>query len=121
MVPPAPGDPETLLDVLAEFADAGWTDSFSVEPPDRVRCGPCRIAVDPTQLEVHALRRLEGASDPADMLAVAAVTCVGCDAHGVLVLGYGPEASQEDAAVLFALEDRRAARDVVVPPRVTRA
>jgi hypothetical protein len=121
MVPPAPGDPETLLDVLAEFADAGWTHSFSVEPPDRVRCGPCRIVVEPAQLEVHALRRLEGASDPADMLAVAAVTCAGCDAHGVLVLGYGPDSSPEDAAVLSALDDQRATRDVVVPPRVTGA
>jgi hypothetical protein len=39
----------------------------------------------------------------------------------VLVLGYGPDSSPEDAAVLSALDDQRATRDVVVPPRVTGA
>ena len=46
---------------------------------------------------------MEGASDPADMLAVAAVICPVCNTSGTLVLGYGPEADADDADVLASL------------------
>jgi hypothetical protein len=52
---------------------------------------------------VHELRRLEGASDPADMLAVAAIACPACGTRGTLVLTYGPEATAGDDAVLSHL------------------
>jgi hypothetical protein len=50
------------------------------------------------------MHRLEGASDPADMLAAVAATCPTCGTRGVLVANYGPEAMIEDADVLRALE-----------------
>ena len=50
------------------------------------------------------LRRLEGASDPDDMLVLAAVVCPQCSTRGFLVLNYGPSASAEDAAILGQLE-----------------
>ena len=56
---------------------------------------------------MHSLRRLEGASDPAEMMAVVAITCPRCEARGVLVLGYGPAAAVEDSDVLRALDDQR--------------
>jgi len=57
------------------------------------------------ELAVESFCRLEGASDPGDMAAVAAITCPHCDAKDVLVLRYGPEASPEDADVLLGLPD----------------
>lgn len=58
---------------------------------------------------MHSMRRLEGASDPDDMMAVAAVTCPVCRIDGVLVLSYGPAASAEHADVLLGLRDERGA------------
>jgi len=58
---------------------------------------------------VDALRRLEGASDPDDMIVVAAVSCPKCGAKGTLVLKYGPEATPEESEVLRSLEDGRSA------------
>lgn len=50
------------------------------------------------------LGRAEGVSDPDDMLAVVAVTCPNCGTPGTVVLGYGPESSEDDAEVLLALQ-----------------
>jgi hypothetical protein len=49
------------------------------------------------------LRRIEGASDPADMIAIAAVKCPNCGTKGTAVLGFGPEADEDDAEVLRRL------------------
>jgi hypothetical protein len=50
------------------------------------------------------MRRLEGASDPADMLAVFALTCPRCGTAGTLTLNYGPETTPGEVTVLQALE-----------------
>ena len=55
---------------------------------------------------VERLSRTEGASDPADMVVVAAVRCPRCDARGTLALKYGPGASPEEAEILAHLDDR---------------
>ena len=47
--------------------------------------------------------RLEGASDPADMMMVVPTTCPECGARGSLILHYGPAASAEEADVMAAL------------------
>jgi hypothetical protein len=52
----------------------------------------------------HRLYRLEGASDPDDMVAVAALRCPSCKTRGTLVLSYGPETSAVDADVLCCLD-----------------
>jgi hypothetical protein len=61
---------------------------------------------------MHSLRRLEGASDPDDMLAVVALECGVCGVSGTMVLGYGPAASDIDGDVLRALQDRREEGDL---------
>ena len=53
------------------------------------------------------LCRLEGVSDPDDMLAAAALRCPNCGALGTVLLNYGPEAPIDDAEVLLALADER--------------
>jgi hypothetical protein len=52
---------------------------------------------------VTDIRRTEGASDPDDMLAVVALTCPRCQTRAAAVLGYGPEAAEDDADVLRTL------------------
>jgi hypothetical protein len=107
--PPAdPGDRTTLTAVLADLAAAGWTGNVSVTSDGRVRCPACRAESDPAEVAVDSLRRMEGASDPDDMLAVMAVTCPACQEKGAAVLHYGPTASLEEAEVLRAIDGQRA-------------
>ncbi|MCU1459696.1 MAG: hypothetical protein JWL73_3788 [Actinomycetia bacterium] len=97
----------TILDVLGELEAKGYRGQFVPRADATVECVTCgnRCTADGTVF--RELRRLEGASDPADMVAVAGLQCSFCGTLGTAVLSYGPEASAEDAAVLAALEDCR--------------
>jgi uncharacterized membrane protein len=67
----------------------------------------CRACQAPDQLLLDGLRRLEGASDPADMAAVLAVTCSACNARGTAVVRFGPEATAGEATLLRSIDDLR--------------
>ncbi len=95
----------TLVEVLQAFARAGYAANLEVTGPATVRCAACDKEWEAHQGRLAALRRLEGASDPADMLAVAALECPRCRAHGTLVLNFGPEATEAHAATLHALHE----------------
>ncbi len=98
------GEAVTLLTLLEQMGDLGFTGQF--EPRDgRVRCLTCHQLSDAAAVPVCDLRRLEGASDPDDMLAVVALRCPHCAAKGTLTLSFGPEASTSDGDVLRALRD----------------
>ena len=100
--PGAPSGATTLTAVLSALAADGFTADLTVASGGRVRDVDRDVTVDPAVLELHELRRLEGASDPADMMAVAAVS--GPDGlRGALVLRFGPEATEDEAAVLQTL------------------
>jgi hypothetical protein len=102
---------ETLLDVLNRFRLEGFTGSFTplgadaVSEGARVRCASCRQGFEAEEASVTELRRLEGASDPDEMLAAIALACPRCSARGSLVVNFGPTATTEEAAVLVALRD----------------
>jgi hypothetical protein len=49
-------------------------------------------------------RRLEGSSDAADLLLVVMSRCPNCSRRGVLTLGYGPNATEDDVAALECLD-----------------
>jgi hypothetical protein len=100
-----PNDNTTLLAVLDTFGRDGWNENMSVTEDGQVRCPRCRNESDPGSVTLDAMRRLEGASDPADMVAVLALTCPNCTAKGVVVANYGPEASEGDAILLNAVGD----------------
>ncbi|MFZ1491007.1 MAG: hypothetical protein WAS51_13790 [Ilumatobacteraceae bacterium] len=102
-----PSDNTTLTDVIASYHDAGFTTDFFAEEPASIRCCACNSVLDAGLLPMHSMRRMEGASDPSDMLAVVATKCPVCSATGTLVLGFGPMASPADAAAMSALQDRR--------------
>ena len=105
--PGAPGDNTTLVEVLKEYEDAGWTTAFEVLEDGSVRCGTCQVVTPPSSLEIHSLRRLEGASDPDDMLAVLAVRCPSCGGRGVIVVNFGPEMTEGQVRLMHEAEDRR--------------
>ena len=100
-------DETTLTAVLAGYDSAGFDAQFSATEEGQVHCYSCGANAVPSSVELHSLRRLEGASDPADMLAVAAISCPSCAVKGVLVLSYGPDTTPGEADVLVGLEDRR--------------
>ena len=100
----APSDNATLTEVLAGLADAGWTESFAAVDGGALRCGRCRKEIEGADLTVDSTRRLEGASDPDDMLLVVAARCPACGAQGCAALAYGPEASAEDSDAVAALD-----------------
>lgn len=91
--------------MLARFTRDGWSSQFAVRSEGRVECESCHHVVRAADLPVLELRRLEGASDPDDMLAVVAVECPNCHLRGSLVLNYGPTATEEDAAALLELHE----------------
>jgi hypothetical protein len=103
-----PSDNTTLTDVLERYAEAGFKGQFeAVETSGAVRCLECGTVDSAAAYSMHSLRRLEGASDPADMMAVVAITCCNCGADGVLVLSYGPAGNAADADILSTLDDVR--------------
>lgn len=93
----------TLLEMLAQLEAKGYTAQFSVTQEGKVRCHGCQGELDAEDLTADIYTRVEGASDPDDMVAVIGISCPTCSVKGTLVVKYGPEASAEDAHVLSAL------------------
>jgi hypothetical protein len=102
-----PSDNTTLVAVLAACAAEGFDGDFYVTEDAMLRCGACRAEHAATETVLWGLRRLEGASDPADMAAVLSLECPSCGAKGTAVVRFGPEAGPADDQVLAAVEDRR--------------
>ncbi|MCU1359345.1 MAG: hypothetical protein JWN99_634 [Ilumatobacteraceae bacterium] len=100
-------DGTTLTEVLDGYAEGGFSAQFSVTDDARIECAACSTVSDPASVKMSSLRRLEGESDPDDMMAVVAVTCPACQTRGTLTLGYGPSSTSQDADVLVALRDHR--------------
>lgn len=107
MTPMGDGADRTILEVLGELEAMGFTGQFMPRGGARVECLACHHLSPADETVLRHLRRLEGASDPADMLAVVALSCPHCGALGTAVLGYGPEATAVDDEVLSNLEDAR--------------
>ena len=112
-------DPSSLTAIIEIFERDGFTGQFAVREAGVLACLSCREERPATEFDMSALRRAEGASDPADMAAVVGLTCPNCDNKGTVALKYGPEASPEESDVLLALEDHRAGDGVIVDPSVS--
>ena len=106
-----PGDETTMTNVLEGYAEGGFDSSFVVTDDSELECVECGTVSSPSDVSMSSLRRLEGASDPDDMVAVVAITCPACGARGTAVLGYGPMATVQDSEVLKGLKDDRADKD----------
>jgi hypothetical protein len=103
----------TLTELLAAYAEGGFAGSFSAVEGAALECHQCNETFPAVEADMSSLRRLEGASDPADMVAVVALSCPRCSAQGTAVLAFGPAASAEDSDALGALRDLR--RDDAAP------
>ena len=93
----------TLGEIMATLEAAGFSGQMAARPGGSILCFTCRVESPAAEFELEAQRRTEGASDPADMLAVVGLACPRCGARGTAVLSYGPEADADDAEVLVRL------------------
>jgi len=87
------------MDVLDAFEARGYLGQFRPDEGGLVECETCEQRFDASQLVVGGYERLEGASDPGDMMLVVAGTCPRCSTKGTAVLTYGPMAPRADAEV----------------------
>lgn len=98
---------ETLTEVVARYEAKGFKGQFAARAGGRILCTHCRHESDARDVSLQALHRLEGASDPSEEMAVAALECPVCDTKGTLVLTFGPSGTPEDGMVLARLPDDR--------------
>ena len=96
-------DPSSMFEILRDFRDDGFSGELFAEEGGDIRCGTCGVSSPAGSYDVAELRRMEGASDPADMAAVVAAPCPSCGTKGVLVVMFGPEAGPADQDVFVAL------------------
>jgi len=100
-----PPEATTMEEIVAGLEASGFTAQMAARPGGAVLCFACHQESPAGEVQLEALGRTEGASDPADMLAVAGLICPRCGARGTVVLGYGPEADPDDSEVLAILGD----------------
>jgi hypothetical protein len=101
---PSPSDPVSLIEILAGYGARGYEGQMAARDDGRVMCLTCHQESSASDMRLAGLNRTEGASDPDDMLAVAALECPRCGARGTVVLGYGPGAPVSDSDVLALLD-----------------
>jgi hypothetical protein len=111
----ADAGPEEPIDVtLTSVLDAYRADGYEVEyaVENDVLVDAAGREINPADVVVESMRRLEGASDPADNLVVAAITTRDGKERWTFILRFGPEASEAEAFLLQASDDRRGLADV---------
>jgi hypothetical protein len=99
----SPSDNTTLIGVLNTWNERGFGGQFVGVDGGRIECVDCGAVSHASDFVVEEWRRLEGASDPDDMVKAVAAHCPACGAGGNLVLGYGVNASDLDAEISTAL------------------
>ena len=92
-----------LASVQSVLADEGFDGQFIAAAEARVLCTGCRSLLAAAWLRADELTRLEGASDPDDMLVVIPLICPVCWQRGTLTMNFGPQVQIEDAAVFSAM------------------
>jgi hypothetical protein len=101
----APSDNTTLITELEGLRSQGYDGDFVTEAGPGLRCRACEHVIPAEDLHLDALRRLEGASDPADMVAILALRCPSCGAKGAAVVSFGPTATEDEDELLRRLPD----------------
>ncbi|MEQ8840806.1 MAG: hypothetical protein RIB98_07480 [Acidimicrobiales bacterium] len=97
---------DTLVGVLAAAANDGYRAELRIDRDATVVCSVCDARTPADELTVERYRRLEGASDAADMMLVARSHCPACGSAGMITMGYGPNAGEHDEEFLAALDLR---------------
>ena len=99
------GGSRSLAELIGTFESEGYRGQMAVREDGNILCLGCHQESHASEFQIDGLERMEGASDPDDMLAVMALVCPVCSTHGTLVVSYGPEAGPEDVEVLALLGD----------------
>lgn len=107
-----PSDNTTMTEVLNALRDIGFTASFTGQDDALLRCDHCGVTAAAASFDVNDTRRLEGASDPDDLVTLVAARCPSCGSGGTVVLGYGVNATSQDADIAAALFRADHAADV---------
>jgi|KBSMisStandDraft_5_1062788.scaffolds.fasta_scaffold640749_2 hypothetical protein len=97
-----------LGEVVERMAGYGYGESFTAELDGAsavLWCPSCAASHPAATYRRAWTVRLEGASDPADMLHVSALRCPACGTGGAFVSPFGVNAGEADAAVLLVLPD----------------
>ena len=92
-----------MTEVLNGMRELGFGTSFATQDGAQLRCEHCDVVSPAAAFVVEDTRRLEGASDPDDLVTVVAAFCPSCGTGGSLVLGYGVNATSGDAEVAASL------------------
>lgn len=108
-------DGTTLVEVIRRFEAEGYTAQMAAVDGGAIRCFACHRDSPADGVHLDHMRRTEGASDPADMVAVAALACPQCGAKGTVALKYGPGATPEEAEVLEMLDGAGAGTEEAPP------
>jgi hypothetical protein len=103
-VDPLPPTPATLIEVVAAAKARGIGAEFAVAGAN-INCGACGHESAPDAVSRDWVHRLEGTSDPDELLTVSALTCPACGAKGLLILPYGPAADESEADVARRLPE----------------
>ena len=98
----------TLAAVIQRYTDEGDIEQFEHDEQS-VLCDTCQTRSPASAVMVYRRNRLEGASNPDDMLIVFGIVCPSCEARGPLVLGFGPNAAAEDQDLIGELAAAAAA------------
>jgi hypothetical protein len=110
---PSPNDlsdahPEpSVVEILRDYAGAGFNGDAFASEYGLILCGSCQSRLAASYVQVYSIRRLEGASDPADNLAVLAIICPVCQSRATMVLKYGPDASPDEVTIWHQTKDCR--------------
>lgn len=97
-------EPETVTELLAHWGDEGITASFRPgSDPGSLLCPVCESTRAAHEFDVIVEQRLEGESDPDDMVLAVAARCPVCHISGSIVLGFGMEASEADSDIVADL------------------
>ncbi len=99
------GPVDSLAEILGRLAAAGYTSDFYARG-GKVGCPDCAELVDPANLIVDELVRLEGDSDPDEELIVYALSAGPCGRKGTFTIAFGPAVTPDDEAVAAILRER---------------
>ena len=97
----------TIHEFVAQFAREGYKTHFRVSEGGAIECSQCHNVMPAETVTVRSMRRVEGASDPADMSVVSALVCPRCGARGTATFTYGVHAPPEHAEALRHLRQER--------------
>jgi len=106
----------TIRDALVSAASKGYDLQFVAEDGGVIETSDASVSVAAREVAVDVIWRIEGASDAADQLLVAAVVAPSGE-RGSLLLTYGPSASVVDDSVMQDLDIRSA--EPGLPPEAT--